>query len=342
MNPIRVLVADDSATARMLLSKTLETADDIRVVGQAKDGEEAISLTRSLKPDIITMDVRMPTLDGLRATERIMAECPTPIVIVSSSLDAPDLQITFNALRAGALEVVEKPSVLDAPSFEKARVRITAAVRAMAEVKVVRRRHSVFPPLTLQPTREYRLVAIGASTGGPQLIGEILSKLPVDFPSPIVVVQHMAPGFTHGFARWLAGETPLKVRVAEHGEGLVPCTVYIGPDNHHLRVGIRWHVELGKDDPVGRFRPAIDEFFRSVALSVGPSSVGVLLTGMGTDGAAGLKAMYDAGAWTIAQDSASCVVSGMPEAARGLSAVTQTLVPEQLPGALCKLTTRRS
>ena len=341
MRQIRVLIVDDSATARALLSRTLESAADLRVVGQAKDGEEAIALTRDLRPDIVTMDVRMPTLDGLIATERIMAQFPTPIVIVSSSVDAPDLQITFNALRAGALDVIEKPRVLDADSFAKAQSRLVAAVRAMSEVKVVRRRHVVAPPPAASPDREHRLVVIGASTGGPQLLGEVFSRMPREFPSPIVVVQHMAPGFTGGFTRWLAGETKLDVRIAEHDDALVPGRIYIAPDDRHTRVGQRWRIALSDDAPVGRFRPSVDVLFNSVAENVGKLAVGVLLTGMGSDGADGLKAMHDVGAWTIAQDAASCIVGGMPEAARALFAVKQTLSPDQIPPALCALTKPR-
>lgn len=339
---LRVLVVDDSPTARMLLVRTLESQPDIKVVAQAKDGAEAVALTKELKPDVITMDVRMPNMDGLRATEQIMGQFPTPIVIVSSSVEAPDLQITFNALRVGALEVVEKPRVMDDSNFEKIRRELVEIVRAMSEVRVVRRRHVV--PVTVPAAkpgkRTHHLVAIGASTGGPQLLGEILSKINGSFPTPILVVQHMAPGFTEGFVRWLHGETRLQVKLAEEGDALLPGTVYVAPDKRHMRITDRWRVALGDDPPIGQFRPAVDALFESVATAVGMGAVGVLLTGMGHDGAKGLKAMRSAGAHTLAQDAESCVVPGMPDSARELDAVEATVTPGEIPGVLAALTQR--
>lgn len=338
---IRILVVDDSETARRLVVRTLESQPDMKVVAQARDGAEAVSFTRDLKPDIITMDVRMPTVDGLKATEQIMAQFPTPIVIVSSSVEAPDLQITFNALRMGALDVIEKPHVMDTPGFEAIRRTLVDCVRAMSEVSVVRRRFSPAAAMpVIQVRRGFRLVAIGVSTGGPQLLGEIFSKLPAAFPSPIVVVQHMAPGFTEGFARWLSGESKLLVKLAEDGESLLPGTVYIAPDKKHLRVTARWRVALGDDPPVGQFRPSVDELFESVARHAAATSVGLLLTGMGSDGAKGLLALRQAGGLTLAQDAESCVVAGMPDSARELGAVDQTLAPAVIPTVLGALVER--
>ena len=339
---LRVLVVDDSPTARLLLVRTLESQPDIKVIAQAKDGAEAVALTRELKPDVITMDVRMPNMDGLRATEQIMGQFPTPIVIVSSSVEAPDLQITFNALRVGALEVVEKPRVMDDANFEKIRRELVEIVRAMSEVRVVRRRHVQVVPAPAERTtrKNYHLVAIGASTGGPQLLGELLSKFRPDFPCPLLVVQHMAPGFTEGFARWLRGETRLQVKLAEQGDSLVPGTVYVAPDRMHFRITDRWRVTLGDDAPIGQFRPSIDAMFDSVASSVGSGAIGVLLTGMGHDGAKGLKSLRNAGGYTIAQDAESCVVPGMPDSARELDAVEATVTPGEIPGVLAALTQR--
>lgn len=339
---IRILVVDDSETARRLVVRTLESQPDMKVIAQARDGEEAVALTRDLKPDVITMDVRMPTLDGLKATEQIMARFPTPIVIVSSSVEAADLQITFNALRVGALDVIEKPHVMDTPGFEAIRRTLVDRVRAMSEVSVVRRRSSPAANIPVeQPTRRgFHLVAIGASTGGPQLLGDIFSKLRANFESPIVVVQHMSPGFTVGFARWLGGESKLNVKIAEDGESLVPATIYIAPDEKHLRVTGRWRVALGDDPPVGQFRPSVDALFESVALHAASRTVGLLLTGMGSDGAKGLLALRRAGGLTIAQDTESCVVSGMPDSARELGAAERTLAPSMIPTVLGALVER--
>ena len=340
---IRILVVDDSQTARTLVVRTLESQPDMKVIAQAKDGAEAVTLTRDLKPDVITMDVRMPQMDGLKATEQIMAQFPTPIVIVSSSVEAPDLQITFNALRVGALDVIEKPHVMNEPGFEAIRRTLVDRVRAMSEVRVVRRRSAAAASVPVpQPARRgFHIVAIGASTGGPQLLGDMFSRLPAAFPAPIVVVQHMAPGFTDGFVRWLAGETRLSVKLGMEGESLVPATVYIAPDRVHLRVTDRWRISLGDDAPVGQFRPSVDVLFESVARHMASSAVGLLLTGMGSDGAMGMQSLRRAGGLTLAQDAASCVVSGMPDSARELEAVEQTLNPTLMPTVLAALVERR-
>lgn len=340
---IRVLVVDDSPTARMLLVRTLEAHEGIRVVAQARDGTEAVALARDLKPDIITMDVRMPNMDGLQATEQIMAQFPTPIVIVSSSVDAPDLQITFKALAAGALDIIEKPSIADAAGFETIRRLLVDSVRAMSEVRVVRRRMSAAASAPVQElaTKTYHLIAIGASTGGPQLLCAILGRLDPKLPVPIVVVQHMATGFTEGFARWLNQEAKVTVKLAEDGEPLLPGTVYIAPDRRHLRVTPRFRASLGDDGPIGGFRPSVDALFESVAGSVGGGSIALLLTGMGSDGARGMTSIRTAGGYTLAQDSESCVVAGMPDAARELGGVSRTITPDAIPSILSALVDRR-
>lgn len=340
---IRVLVVDDSPTARMLLVRTLEAHDGIRVVAQAKDGTEAVAFARDLKPDIITMDVRMPNMDGLQATEQIMAQFPTPIVIVSSSVDAPDLQITFKALAAGALDIIEKPSIADAAGFETIRRLLVDSVRTMSEVRVVRRRMSAAASATVQElaTKPYHLIAIGASTGGPQLLCAILRRLDPKLPVPIVVVQHMATGFTEGFARWLNQEAEVTVKLAEDGEPLLPGTVYVAPDHRHLRVTPRFRASLGDDAAIGGFRPSVDALFESVAGSVGGGAVALLLTGMGSDGARGMASIRKAGGYTLAQDTESCVVAGMPDTARELGGVSRTITPDSIPSILTALVGRR-
>lgn len=339
---IRVLIVDDSHTARLLVQRALESVPDIRVVGTARDGGEAVTLTRDLRPDVITMDVRMPMMDGLQATEQIMAHYPTPIVVVSSSVDAKNLETTFHALRVGALEVIEKPSIPDESGFDGIRRRLVDTVRAMSEVRVVRRRSQGKEPVLSPPPHRAHVIAIGASTGGPQLLGEIFSKLPATFPCPILVVQHMSPGFTAGLVNWLGKETALPVKLAQAGEGLVPQTIYFAPDGRHLRIDSRWKIVLGDDPPLGQFRPAVDALFTSVASVAGASGAGVLLTGMGHDGAAGLKAMRDAGGWTIVQRSETCVVAGMPDSARAVGAALQVLAPDDIPSTLLSLAERRT
>ena len=281
---IRVLVVDDSPTARLLITKTLESDAGIRVVGTAEDGNEAVRFAKALRPDLITMDVRMPRLNGLMATEQIMAGSPTPILIVSSSVDAPDLQITFRALQAGALDVIEKPKALTAEGFDAMRDRLVDRVKAMAEIRVVGRRAPAGGfPVIAPSSRRYHLITIGASTGGPQLLEQILRGLPDKFPAPILLVQHMTPGFTAGFVRWLKQDCRVQVKLADDGEPLLPGSVYVAPDGKHLRVAANWKAGLGLE-PAGLFRPSIDVLFESAATVVGSSAVGLLLTGMGSDG----------------------------------------------------------
>ena len=334
---IRVLVVDDSPTARLLITKTLESDAGIRVVGTAEDGNEAVRFAKALRPDLITMDVRMPRLNGLMATEQIMAGSPTPILIVSSSVDAPDLQITFRALQAGALDVIEKPKALTAEGFDAMRDRLVDRVKAMAEIRVVGRRAPAGGfPVIAPSSRRYHLITIGASTGGPQLLEQILRGLPDKFPAPILLVQHMTPGFTAGFVRWLKQDCRVQVKLADDGEPLLPGSVYVAPDGKHLRVGPNWKASLGLE-PAGLFRPAIDVLFESAASVVGSSAVGLLLTGMGSDGTKGLLALRAAGGLTLAQDSGSCVVSGMPDSARAAGAVEKTIEPETIPALLASL-----
>ena len=335
---IRVLVVDDSETARLLLRRMVETAGDIKVVGQACDGREAVDLARTLKPDLITMDVRMPGTDGLKATEEIMAVAPTRIVMVTN--EASDAEVCFQAMRAGALDVMTKPKAASTTDGQElASAKLVVALRAMSEVPVVRRRSaSVSSSAGEAPRRRFSLLAIGASTGGPQVIASLLGRLPREFPCPIVVTQHIAPGFTPGFVRWMSHESKLAVAQAKDGDGLAPGTVYIAPDDRHLRVNSRWRISLGDDPPLGQFRPSVDAMFQSVADAIGSAAIGLLLTGMGNDGAKGLLALRRAGGWTLAQDAATATVNGMPEAARSAGAVDLTVTPDELPALLAKVT----
>jgi two-component system, chemotaxis family, protein-glutamate methylesterase/glutaminase len=339
---ISVLIVDDSMTAQRTLVAALEGQPDIHVVGQAATGVEAVALAQRLRPTLITMDIRMPDMDGLTATEQIMAICPTRIIIVSSEVGATDQSLTFRALNAGALEVLPKPRLagqrgLAIGEFES---EFVSAVRAMAEVPVVRRRRGLLAhaspprPHRAHPRRAFGALAIGASTGGPQVLVQLCAQLPPDLRLPILIVQHMSPGFTTGFARWLGQESPLRVKLAEHGERIEEGGVYVAPDGLHLRLGHDGRLQLGDEPPVGHFRPSVDELFRSCAESLGPAGIGLLMTGMGTDGASGLLAMRRAGAWTLAQDAESCVVNGMPAAAKKLDAVDEFVAPADLPGLL--------
>ncbi|MGC8781187.1 MAG: chemotaxis-specific protein-glutamate methyltransferase CheB [Anaerolineae bacterium] len=335
---IRVLIVEDSPTLRMLLKTVLESDPEIAVIGMATSGEEGVRQALALKPDLITMDVHLPGMDGFTATRRIMEQQPTPIVIVSSSVDHHEVMTTFNAIQAGALDVLRKPTSIDHPDFAALRERLITTVKLMAEVKVIRRYRSPMAARGAgerpQAGRPYSLVAIGASTGGPAALNAILKELPAGFPLPVLVVQHMTAGFTAGLVSWLQLESRLTVKVAEDGENLRPGTVYVAPDDTHLVVAARGVVGLSKAPPVSHVRPSATVLFESVARVYGGDAIGVLLTGMGDDGAVGLRAMRERGALTIVQDEATSAVYGMPKAAVELGAAGQVLPLPQIPGAI--------
>jgi two-component system chemotaxis response regulator CheB len=339
---IRVLVADDSATVRELLVAILESDPGIRVVGHAKNGREAVDMARGLRPDVITMDVQMPEMDGFAATKEIMVEAPTPIIIVSSSSRGRDVDLSLNALRAGALMVVPKPDDPSSPLFNGRQEQFLAMAKAMAGVKVVRRwavRASPAPPLPGPPPGAVapRVVAIAASTGGPAALQRVLGDLPGDFPAPILVVQHIARGFTEGLAEWLGASSPLRVKLAEHRERPAPRTVYVAPDDRQLGVGDGERLEVVDAPVVEGFRPSASYLFESAARRFGAAATAVILTGMGRDGVAGLHRVRDAGGHVIAQDRATSVVYGMPHAAVEAGVVDAVLPIEAIAGRLEKL-----
>lgn len=334
MNPIpllRVLVAEDSATARDLIVGILRMDPEIEVVGEARNGLEAVDLTKRLRPHVVTMDIRMPQMDGFDATRRIMVEAPTPIVIVSG-INVHEVEASMHALRLGALAVLEKPPAPDSAAFEDHNRRLIETVKAMAQVKVVRRwpERLIVQPLPRRPRALTRLrprvVAIVASTGGPAALAGILGELTPDFAVPLLVVQHLAKGFAEGFAAWLnTTSATLRVKVAEEGEPLHPGIVYIAPDDRHLSVKGDF-VAVSDAPPIDGFRPSGTFLFESVAKAFGQTAVAVVLTGMGTDGVAGLLAVRSAGGHVIAQNEKTSVVFGMPGAA-----VTAGLADEVLP-----------
>lgn len=333
---IRVLVAEDSATARALLVRVLESDPGITVVGEAKDGEEAVAMTRLLRPDLVTMDIHMPRMDGLEATREIMGTVPTPIVIVTGSTTAREVRSSMETLRIGALDVLVKLPAPGSAEFAGATRHLIAIVKAMARVKVVRHWWPGPAPASTNPGRApaagslpvpppppglpatgmpVRVVAIATSTGGPQALHQLLSRLPATFAAPILVVQHISPGFTAGLADWLGTVCAFRVKVAAAGEASAPRTVYIAPDDRHLGVTAAGEIQLSGDPAVGGFRPSGTFLFESVARAFGASVVAVILTGMGEDGMAGLRAVRRAGGRIIAQDEKSSVVFGMPGAA---------------------------
>jgi len=351
---IRVLVVEDSPVARDFLIHILSSDPQIRVIGTAKDGEEALEAVERAKPDIITMDIHMPKMNGLDATRRIMETHPTPIVIVSGSSNTKEAALTFRAIEAGALAVVQRPVGIGHPDHEDTVTDLVRTVRLMSEVKVVKRwtrprpeavSPTVPPRVEVQLRRspaEIKLIALGASTGGPPVLQTILSGLPRDFPIPVLIVQHMAAGFIQGFVKWLAQTSNLPVHVAAQSEPILPGHVYVAPDGFQMKVGMDGRISLTKEELENGLRPSVSYLFRSVANLYGRNAIGVLLTGMGKDGAEELKLMKEKGAVTIAQDKESSVVHGMPGEAINLGAATYALAPDRIAAALTSLVDRRS
>lgn len=344
-SPVRVIVVDDSPTARDLLVGILSNSSGIQVVGTGSNGEEAIRLVQRLRPDVVTMDIRMPIMDGLEATRQIMRELPTPIVIISGSMQKPDVDLTFKALRAGALTALTKPGLEDADHC----AHIVQTVRLMSEVHVVKHWHKPEPESKVAPaqlaqdqkqlsslgvidiqTLDVRVIGIASSTGGPSALASVLGSLPKDFPIPVVVVQHVSAGFAPGLADWLDTQTPLSVEVAAHGDPIRPGLVQIAPDDYHMRVTEIGTIELSKAPPYKGLRPSANHLFDSLAKNYGSKSVGVIMTGMGDDGAEGILSMHRAGAMTVAQDEKSCVVYGMPREAVIRNAIDRILTPENI------------
>ena len=340
---IRVLIVDDSATARALLAAIFATDPELKVVGEAADGLGAVALTRQLRPDVVTMDIRMPRMDGLEATKEIMIEAPTPIVIVTASRSVHDVDLSMSALRAGALAVLDKPAGPAAPGHAEQASHLISQVKAMAQVKVVRHWRAVkaaarpAPATTSARPGRARVVAVASSTGGPAALECILTRLPGDFPIPVLIVQHITHGFVAGLADWLNKAGPLRVKVAEDGETLKQRTVYVAPDDRHLGVSPLGQAVLGAAAPVGGFRPSGSVLFDAVAKAYGPAAVAVILTGMGEDGVAGLRGVRQSGGHVIAQDEKSSVIFGMPGAAVAAGLADDVLPVEDIAGRLIEL-----
>ena len=343
---IRTLIVEDSAVEQALLTHILESDPEITVVGNATDGEKALVAAKELKPDVITMDIHMPRLNGFETTRRIMETNPVPIIIVSGSYFTDDADKTFRAIEAGALTIVRKPRGVGHPEFQDNAAELIRTVKMMSEVKVVRRwpkprRELPPPPLPVNAGRattpEIRVVAIGASTGGPAVLQEIFSALPKDLAVPILVVQHMATGFMENFVKWLSAATGFPARVATQGEPLSPGQAYFAPDGLHLQVSRDLRAVLTNDPPENGLRPAVSRLFRSVAETFGSRGMGVILTGMGRDGADDLKLLKMKGAVTVAQDQESSIIFGMPGEAVRLEAAEFVLAPERIASLLARL-----
>ncbi|MBT0652147.1 chemotaxis-specific protein-glutamate methyltransferase CheB [Geomobilimonas luticola] len=333
---IKVLLADDSPLVRAVLKDIFAATDDIRVIGEAADGREAVELAAHLRPDLIVMDLMMPVLDGLAAIEEIMSGFPAPILVLSGTLDDHEVNRAFAAIKKGALDVMSKPDGGGLTSPSEFSAGIVEKVRLLARIRVIRRpsRHREQPaPPPLAGGR--KILAIGASTGGPKAVMSIVRKLPADFRGTVLIVQHIASGFDRGFAQWLDGECPLKVRLAAEGDALKEGEVLVAPTDCHLMV-VDGRTRLTYGPQVNCCRPSIDVLFSSL-VPLGSQVVGVLLTGMGKDGAQGLRGIKEQGGVTIVQDEQSCAVFGMPKAAISLEAADRVLPLDAIPAAIIKL-----
>ncbi len=342
---INVLVAEDSPATCMFLVHLLESDPQIRVIGVVNDGQAALDHVKENKPDVVLMDIHMPRLNGFEATRRIMETQPVPIVICSATATGKDIVTTFQAMEAGAIACVQKPPGREHGDFEAMAAQLLETVKLMSEVKVVRRtaRSRRVPLPAARPAEwqrasaKIKLIGIGASTGGPPVLQTILAGLPKDFPAPVLVVQHIAHGFLAGMAEWLNQTTGLQVHIASYGTTPLPGHVYLAPDDFHMGIGASGAIVLTREEPENHLRPAVSFLFRSLAAEYGPNALGVLLTGMGRDGAEELKAMKDKGAITIAQDQESSVVHGMPGVAIALGAATHVLPADKIADALVAL-----
>jgi two-component system, chemotaxis family, protein-glutamate methylesterase/glutaminase len=340
-----VLVVDDSAFMRKLVTELIDGSDEFRVIGTARHGLDALQKVQTLHPDIVTLDIEMPELDGLGALERIMRESPRPVVMLTAASGAGD-EMALRALEHGAVEFVRKPSGPISLDLVTIRDELLTALRAAAQVNLSSVQGSALPSsrgdaaVAASTNAAHFVIAIAASTGGPRALAELVPALPAHLDASVLIVQHMPPGFTQTLAERLDGLSALTVSEAVHGETIESGRVYIAPGGLHMRlqsVGRSRVIMLDDSPPVWGVRPSADPLFRSVAESTGAAAIGVVLTGMGRDGAAGLRAIRDAGGVGIAQDRQSSIIYGMPQAAHVAGGATTVLPLAEIAPALATM-----
>lgn len=341
---VGVLVVDDSPLCRQLIIDALAKDPTLEVIGTAENGEEAVAKARALRPQVITMDVDMPVMDGLTATEKIMGEIPTPILVLTADPRNQAPELTHRALEVGALALQIKPSLDSGPEAWNLahEVKLLASVRVIRHLRGVRKTpSSPALPILTDPaafsSAAIGIVAIASSTGGPQVVHRLLSDLPADFPAPVVIVQHINAAFAESLAGWLAASSKLRIKVAQDGDLLVPGAVLIAPPDKHLVVPQRGKVAVISGEPRDGHVPSGTLLLESAAKTYGRRTVGVILTGMGADGADGMLAIKNAGGRTVAQSQESCVVFGMPGAAIARNAVEHIAHGDDLARTLVRL-----
>jgi two-component system chemotaxis response regulator CheB len=345
---IKVVIVDDSALIRSVLREIVSSQPDMEVVGVAPDPLAARDIIRRTNPDVLTLDVEMPKMDGLDFLEKLMRLRPMPVVMVST-LTERNSEITMRALELGAVDFVTKPKVSVQSGMQEYADVIADKIRAASRARVRQRTAAPaaatqLPMLGNTLASSEKLIIIGASTGGTEAIKEFLMQMPSDSPG-ILIVQHMPEGFTRSFAQRLDGLCKISVKEAIDGERVLPGHAYLAPGHSHLslaRSGANYITRLDQGPPVNRHRPSVDVLFRSAALHAGKNAVGVILTGMGKDGAAGMLEMKQAGAWNVAQDEASCVVFGMPREAIAVGATHEVGPLQALPRMVLDYLTRHA
>lgn len=343
---IRVLIVEDSYVVREFLTHILSNAPGIEVIGTANNGQAALEFLELHKPDVITMDINMPVMNGLEATRRIMEIYPVPIVIVSGSGDLSEVNTAFNAIQAGAVAVLTRPRGIGHPQHEASARALVQTVALMSEVKVIRRWPRVSsngpnqrPSVALPAlgSADVRIIAIGASTGGPTALQIVLSGLPRNLRVPVLVVQHIASGFVQGFVDWLNMSSKIPVHLASNGDRLQPGHVYVAPEECQMGLQGEGFIAVNNHPPENGLRPCVSYLFRSVGNVYQSHAIGVLLSGMGKDGAQELKLLREKGGITVAQDEASSVVYGMPGEAVALGAAQYILPPGRIADVLAQL-----
>jgi two-component system chemotaxis response regulator CheB len=347
---IKILIAEDSLTITSILQKIFTTDKELFVIGTAKNGKEAVEKTKTLKPDVVTMDIRMPLMDGFEATKEIMTSCPTPILVISASA-VSDATVAFNAIKAGALDVVEKPKGNLTTDYEGMGSELIRKVKLISGIKVFHhvssarlqtqtttaKKEVIIPQEEKAKSNKVEIVAIASSTGGPSALLKVFKDLPKDFPVPILVVQHISHGFGQGFVDWLNKECKINIKTAERSEKVEAGTIYVAPDDFHMLISEGGIIRLNKSLPIYGLRPAADITIESVAEIYGKNAMGVILTGMGRDGATGLKKIKDKGGVTVAQDESTCVVFGMPKEAIMMGAIDHVLPIDNIAETMIKI-----
>jgi two-component system, chemotaxis family, protein-glutamate methylesterase/glutaminase len=336
---IKLLIVEDSKVVSEYLQYIFSLDEQIEIIGVVTTGKQAVDFVKAQKPDVITMDIDLPEMNGLEATRQIMSTTPVPILVVTASRNAREIDTSIEALAAGALAVVEKPVGIHHPKAEELSRKLVNLVKLMSEVSVITRRiKAPSPPKPVKIKAQINnieitipsVVAVGVSSGGPQTLQVVFSKITGNFPAPIVVVQHIAPGFINGLVSWLQSKISIPISVAQADEIVVPGHIYFAPDGSQMGVNYNGKIVLARPNGNGGFCPSIAHLYKQVTNSFGSKAMGIILTGMGSDGAHELKLMHDKGALTIAQSKESALIFGIPGVAIQIGAASYILSDEEI------------